>query len=110
VIPAKDSADPVALTESEPFTEDELLLQEPGRDLRPDTITPSPDLTSTDVASLEHIEEIVADEDLILADEEIASEATADEALTPTPAVKKDAASSGSTDEEKQDASTDAAN
>jgi len=110
VIPAKDSADPVALTESEPFTEDELLLQEPGRDLRPDTITPSPDLTSTDVASLEHIEEIIADEDLILADEEIASEATNDEALTPTPAVKKDAASSGSTDEEKQDASTDAAN
>ena len=27
---AKESADPVAITEAEPFTEDEILLQEPG--------------------------------------------------------------------------------
>ena len=31
-----DSADPVALTEVEAVTEDEMALQEPGRDLRPD--------------------------------------------------------------------------
>ena len=32
---------------------DELLLQEAGRDLRPDMITPSPDITSTAVADFE---------------------------------------------------------
>src|SRR6266550_441264 len=46
---AQYAAEPVTLTEIEPLTEDELILEEPGRDLRPDTITPSPDLTSTDV-------------------------------------------------------------
>src|SRR2546426_425832 len=42
---AQYSADPVALTEAEPITEDELILQEVGRDLRPDTIVPSPKIT-----------------------------------------------------------------
>ena len=50
---AEDSADPVALTEADPISEDELLLQEAGRDLRPDTITPSPDITSTGAAMIE---------------------------------------------------------
>jgi len=110
---ARESVDPVPLTESEPFTEDEIVLQEPGRDLRPDTVTPSPEITSAGVAALEHLEETAADvfaEDLIAADEAVALEVTAEEALTPAPAVSKDAASSGSTDEEKQDASNDAAN
>ncbi len=110
---ARESVDPVPLTESEPFTEDEIVLQEPGRDLRPDTVTPSPEFTSAGVAALEHLEETAADvfaEDLIAADEAVALEVTAEEALTPAPAVSKDAASSGSTDEEKQDASNDAAN
>src|ERR1041384_6046455 len=44
-IRAEDSADPVALTEADPMTVDELILQEPGRDLRPDVITPNPDLS-----------------------------------------------------------------
>ena len=113
VILARDSADPVPVTESEPFTEDELVLQEPGRDLRPDTVTPSPEITSSDVAALDHFDEIAAielDEELTEADENSALEATADEASTPAPAVSEDAASSGSTDEEKQDASNDAAN
>src|SRR6266851_1498695 len=112
VILARDSADPVPVTESEPFTEDEIVLQEPGRDLRPDTVTPSPEITSSDVAALDHFEETAAielAEDLTEADENSALEATADEASTPVPAVS-DAASSGSTDEEKQDASNDAAN
>jgi transcription termination/antitermination protein NusA len=99
---AKESADPVALTEVEPFTEDEIVLQEAGRDLRPDTIVPSPDLTATDAASLESLDEF-------LAHEENASEELADEAGKSAPAVLEDAASSESTDEEKQDASPDAA-
>jgi hypothetical protein len=42
-IRAEDSADPVALTEADPMTVDELVLQGAGRDLRPDVITPAPD-------------------------------------------------------------------
>ena len=49
---AQDSADPVALTEADPISEDELNLEEVGRDLRPDTITPSPDVTSSGAADL----------------------------------------------------------
>jgi N utilization substance protein A len=51
-IRAEYSADPVALTEADPMTVDELLLQDAGRDLRPDVITPAPDLTSLAVADL----------------------------------------------------------
>lgn len=50
---AEDSADPVALTEVEPMSPDELLLQEPGRDLRPDTMTPAPDITSAEAVVVE---------------------------------------------------------
>ena len=46
-IRAEYSADPVALTEADPMTVDELILQEPGRDLRPDVITPAPDMSLT---------------------------------------------------------------
>ncbi|HEX3086614.1 MAG TPA: transcription termination factor NusA [Pyrinomonadaceae bacterium] len=42
-IRAEDSADPVALTEADPMTVDELVLQDAGRDLRPDVIIPAPD-------------------------------------------------------------------
>jgi N utilization substance protein A len=42
-IRAEDSADPVALSEADPMSVDELILQEAGRDLRPDVITPGPD-------------------------------------------------------------------
>jgi N utilization substance protein A len=42
-IRAEDSADPVALTEADPMTVDELVLQEAGRDLRPDVVTSAPD-------------------------------------------------------------------
>jgi N utilization substance protein A len=42
-IRAQDSADPVALTEADPMSVDELMLQEAGRDLRPDVVTPAPD-------------------------------------------------------------------
>ena len=109
---AQFSADPVALTEAEPFTEDDLILQEVGRDLRPDTIVPSPEITSTEEAALEHLNEmdseVLADE--FAMNEESASAATTGETQTSAPAVLEDAASSESTDEEKQDASPDAAN
>ena len=42
-IRAEYSADPVALTEADPMSVDELILQEAGRDLRPDVVTPAPD-------------------------------------------------------------------
>jgi hypothetical protein len=112
---ARDSADPVAVTEVEPLPADEITLMEPGRDLRPDTITPSPDITSSGVAALESVEEIAAE---VLAEEDLVSEADASSeglsdvspeglAVAPeteptTPAVSEDAASGGSTDEEKQ--------
>ncbi len=57
-ISAWESADPVSLTEAEPIAADEIALQEPGRDLRPDTITPSPDITSSGVEAYEAIEEV----------------------------------------------------
>ena len=103
---ARDSADPVAVTEIEPLPADEITLMEPGRDLRPDTITPSPDITSSGVAALETVEEVAAE---VLAEEDLISEAdagpeglaVAGETETTTPAVSEDAASGGSTDEEK---------
>jgi N utilization substance protein A len=100
-INAWESADPVSLTEAEPIPADEIVLQETGRDLRPDTITPSPDVTSSGVEAYEAIEEVAAE--VLAEDEEFASEATtADEAEIPAPAESEDAASSGSGDDEKQ--------
>jgi transcription termination/antitermination protein NusA len=49
---AENSADPVALSEADPISVDQLLLQDAGRDLRQDVITPAPDLTSLAVADL----------------------------------------------------------
>jgi N utilization substance protein A len=103
---ARDSADPVAVTEIEPLPADEISLMEPGRDLRPDTITPSPDITSTGVAALEAVEQVAAE---VLAEEDVVSEAdagpegfaAAPETEPTTPAVSEDAAPGGSTDEEK---------
>jgi N utilization substance protein A len=104
---ARDSADPVAVTEVEPLPADEITLMEPGRDLRPDTITPSPDITSSGVAALESVEQVAAE---MLAEEDVVSDADAgpggfalaDETEPTTPAVSEDAAPGGSTDDEKQ--------
>src|SRR6185437_13552218 len=57
-IEAWDSANPVPVTEAEAIPADEIALQEAGRDLRPDTITPSPDITSSGVEAFEHIDEV----------------------------------------------------
>ena len=59
-IRAEYSADPVALTEADPMTIDELVLQEPGRDLRPDVVTPAPDLPAG--VDLESVKAAVEDE------------------------------------------------
>jgi N utilization substance protein A len=56
-IRAEFSADPVALTEADPMTVDELELQGAGRDLRPEVITPAPDLASLAVDDLDDTDE-----------------------------------------------------
>lgn len=109
---ARNSADPVAVTEAEPVSEEEILLQEVGRDLRPDTFTPAPDITSTGAAAIEHLDEMGAEETTLnnlVAEPESASELTS-EAITTSAPETENAASFGSPDEEKkQDASPDAA-
>jgi N utilization substance protein A len=102
-INAWESADPVSLTEAGTLPGDEIALQEPGRDLRPDTITPSPDITSSAVEAFNAVEEVARE---VLADEfasedETAPPAVTDEAETSTPAVSKDAASGGSMDDDE---------
>ena len=98
-INAWGSADPVSLTEAEPIPAEEIALQEAGRDLRPDTITPSPDITSSGVEAFEHIEETARE--VLAEDEEFASEPSAGEAETSTPAVSEEAASGGSVDDDE---------
>lgn len=115
---AQESADPIALTEADPISEDELLLQEAGRDLRPDTITPAPDITSTGAAMIEAAEKVGEGEPPVEEDEglqspraDFASEASAPEAQTssaPVPDSSSEAAGNESADDEKQiDASED---
>ena len=98
----------MAITEAEPFSEDELILLETGRDLRPDSVVPTPDITPTEAAVLERFREIANDEELadeFAMNEEIA--ALDSETETSAPAVSEDAASSESTDDEKRNASSD---
>ena len=109
---AEYSADPVALTEIEPISETELVLQQPGRDLRPDTITPAPDITSSGAAAVEYVNEMnengLSLEDIASSEDvETTAEASAS-AETSASGLSEDAASDGSNDEEKQDASPDA--
>jgi N utilization substance protein A len=98
-INAWESADPVAMTEAEPLPADEIPLLETGRDLRPDTITPAPDITSSGVEAFQNIEEVAQE---VLAEEEFASEAETDEAERSTPAVSEEAASGGSIDDDEK--------
>jgi N utilization substance protein A len=116
---AQESADPVALTEADPISEDELRLQEAGRDLRADTITPAPDITSSGAAYIEAAGQ-VGEDDAPVEEEatfspvaDFASEASAPEVQTtsaPVPQYREEAAPVESDeDDEKQDASPDAA-
>jgi transcription termination/antitermination protein NusA len=59
---ANESADPVALTEVEQMSADELILQGAGRDLRPDTITPAPDIFSSEAAVIQNAGSFVEEE------------------------------------------------
>jgi transcription termination/antitermination protein NusA len=95
-IRAEFSADPVALTEADPMSVDELLLQDAGRDLRPDVITPSPDITSTAVA---HLEAAIRDEQAELANEEAAE-------LVPQAEAETETSLASSSDEEAASEST----
>jgi len=92
------AVDQASLTETD-LAADEIVLQEPSRDLRPDTITPAPDMGATEIPSLDNVETIAAE--IMASDEEIASAENANEATHLTPAVSEEAASSGSPDEEK---------
>jgi hypothetical protein len=68
-IRAEFSADPVALTEADPMTEDELALQGAGRDLRPDVIEPAPDSDTEIDSALESSSDETAATDESLKDE-----------------------------------------
>jgi N utilization substance protein A len=114
---AGDSADPVALTEADPISEGELLLQGAGRDLRPDTITPSPDITSTGAAMIDAAGKVGEGEPPVEEDAgvsprgDFASEASAPEVQTssaPEPPLTSEAATvEGDEDEKQSDASED---
>jgi N utilization substance protein A len=113
---AENSADPVALTEADPISEDELLLQEAGRDLRPDTITPSPDITSTGAAMIEAAGKVgegeppVEEETAMSPRADFASEASAPEVQTssaPEPSYSEAEAVESDKDEKQSDASED---
>jgi N utilization substance protein A len=113
---AEHSADPVAVTEADPISQDELLLQETGRDLRPDTITPAPDITSTGAAMLEAAEKVgegeppVEEETPLSPRADFASEASAPEVQTssaPEPSYSEAARLQSDEDEKRTDASED---
>ncbi|HKS26288.1 MAG TPA: transcription termination factor NusA [Pyrinomonadaceae bacterium] len=110
---AENSADPVALTEAEQMSEDELRLQGAERDLRPDTITPSPDITSSGAAYIEAASRIGEGEPPV--EEEVAafspqgdfaSEASAPEVQTssaPAPEYREDVAARGESDDDEEE-------
>ena len=102
-IRAEYSADPVALTEADPISADELLLQEAGRDLSPDVITPSPDITSTAVADLEaNIREEQAELAREEAEESVAAEVQS-QTETDSPLASSSDESAASESDKKQD-------
>ncbi|MDX6499680.1 MAG: transcription termination/antitermination protein NusA [Blastocatellia bacterium] len=88
-IRAEYSADPVALTEADPMTVDELVLQDAGKDLRPDVIAPAPDLTS-----------LVTDQDAEEFEEELAASAQDEAGTAESPALETSSALESSPDEQ----------
>ncbi|HUQ33319.1 MAG TPA: transcription termination factor NusA [Pyrinomonadaceae bacterium] len=113
---AQNSADPVAVTEADPISQDELLLQDVGRDLRPDTVTPSPDITSSGAAMIEAADKVgegespVEEETVMSPRADFASEASAPEVQTssaPEPVYSEAATVESETDEKQPSASED---
>src|SRR5205085_2378070 len=99
---AEDSADPVALSEADPMSTGELILQDAGRDLRPDVITPAPDITSTAVADLQAA---ISNEQVELAKEE--AEDSAAEAQTENALASSSDEEAASESETKHDLKTE---
>lgn len=66
---AQDSVDPVALTEADPLSEDELRLQEIGRDLSPEEIIPAPEEQVLGLLELEAELQAEVDGDLATAED-----------------------------------------
>ena len=97
---AEDSADPVALSEADPMSTGELILQDAGRDLRPDVITPSPDITSTAVADLQAN---IRDEEAELALEEAITEELPAQTETDSPLASSSDERAASESDTKQD-------
>ena len=97
-IRAEYSADPVALTEADPMTLDELILQDAGRDLRPDVIIPAPDVTSVTAAGLAAAELEALDSE----ETEAAFVDSPDEAQTSSALESNEVAAIESSKEEKQ--------
>ncbi len=117
VLEAEGSADPVALSEADPMSADELTLQGAGRDLQPDTIMPGADMTATDAAMI--ADEEAADEGQPPVEEDApfsprvdASEASAPEvqvSSAPAPEYRVEANDEkDAVEHEKQDASDSA--
>ncbi|HLL15492.1 MAG TPA: helix-hairpin-helix domain-containing protein, partial [Pyrinomonadaceae bacterium] len=84
---ANESADPVASTEVEEMSVDELVLQEAGRDLRADTIMPAADMTSTDAALVAEEEEAEEGEPPVEDDSPISPTVSATEVSAPEVSV-----------------------
>jgi hypothetical protein len=80
---AQNSVDPVALTEADPISEDELLLQDVGRDLRPEEIIPAPEEEVLELLELEFGPK---------SEDENDSSAELDSASAPEPEVNEEAA------------------
>ncbi len=118
MILAEESADPVALSEADPMTAEELTLQGAGRDLRPDTITPGAGMTATDAALIAEEQAAVeddeppAEDDAPLSPRVVATEASAPEvqvSSAPAPRYRVQANDErAAADHEKQDASDSA--
>ncbi|MDQ1610984.1 MAG: transcription termination/antitermination protein NusA [Pyrinomonadaceae bacterium] len=106
---ASESADPVASTEVEEMSVDELVLQEAGRDLRADTITPAADMTSTDAALIAEEEEAEEGDAPVEDDEPFAPSVSASEVqVSSAPAPEYRVETNDETDvaeEEQKDAS-----
>jgi hypothetical protein len=103
---AAEPVEPVALTETE-LDIDEIVLQEPGRDLRPDTITPAPDMGATEIPDLENVQNIAAE--ALASDEEIASAESFEEATNRLPQLWMKLHQAGAGMTRSSDASIDAA-
>jgi len=86
---AQNSMDPVAMTEADPISEDELLLQDVGRDLRPEQIEPATEEVLRDMLNSE-ADAPTEIESGLAAEEGVASEPSSEE-IDATSAIEPEA-------------------